>query len=37
MAQLRDDTRRVLETNYPQSPYLTGSAPASSKPWWQVW
>lgn len=37
MAQLRDDTRRVLEKNYPQSPYLTGNAPANSKPWWQLW
>ena len=37
MAQLRDDTRRVLAQNYPQSPYLSGNAPASGKPWWQVW
>ena len=37
MAQLRDDTRRVLEKNYPQSEYLTGSGPGSNKPWWQVW
>ena len=37
MAQLRDDTRRVLEKNYPQSTYLSGNGPGVSKPWWQVW
>lgn len=37
MAQLRDDTRRVLEKNYPRSPYLSGSARAGQKPWWQLW
>ncbi|HEY0825800.1 MAG TPA: outer membrane protein assembly factor BamD, partial [Ramlibacter sp.] len=37
MAQLRDDTRRVLEKNYPGSGYLTGSTRTGSKPWWQVW
>lgn len=37
MAQLRDDTRRVLEKNYPGSPYLTGAGRPSSTPWWQFW
>ena len=37
MAQLRDDTRRVLEKNYPRSQYLTGSARAGQKPWWRLW
>jgi outer membrane protein assembly factor BamD len=37
MAQLRDDTRRVLEKNYPRSPYLTGGSRAARKPWWQFW
>jgi outer membrane protein assembly factor BamD len=37
MAQLRDDTRRVLEKNYPRSPYLTGGVRAGQKPWWRVW
>ena len=37
MAQLRDDTRRVLEKSYPQSPYLTGKGKASDTPWWQFW
>jgi outer membrane protein assembly factor BamD len=35
MPQLRDDTRRVLEKNYPQSAYLT--AGGSGKSWWQIW
>jgi len=37
MTQLRDDTRRVLETNYPRSQYLTGSATVTEKRWWQLW
>jgi outer membrane protein assembly factor BamD len=38
MAQLRDDTRRVLEKNYPSSAYLTGSGPrATQGPWWKLW
>jgi outer membrane protein assembly factor BamD len=34
MAQLADDSRRILEKTYPQSKYLT-AAPA--KPWWRFW
>ena len=38
MTQLRDDARRVLEQNYPNSAFaknpLTGR---TSKPWWQLW
>jgi outer membrane protein assembly factor BamD len=37
MAQLRDDTRRVLERNYPRSQYLTGNVRGGQKPWWQFW
>lgn len=36
MAQLRDDTRRVLEKNYPGSDYLAGGK-KSEKSWWQFW
>ena len=34
MAQLRDDTRRVIQASFPK-----GLAPvvAKSKPWWQLW
>jgi outer membrane protein assembly factor BamD len=37
MAQLRDDARRVLEKSYPQSAYLSGTAPRTSAPWWRFW
>lgn len=37
MAQLRDDTRRVLEKNYPGSEYVTRGGKSSSKRWWQFW
>jgi outer membrane protein assembly factor BamD len=36
MAQLRDDTRRVLEKNYPQSEYLGGPS-RQSAPWSKFW
>ncbi|XAH25726.1 outer membrane protein assembly factor BamD [Xylophilus sp. GW821-FHT01B05] len=37
MAQLRDDTRRVLDSNYPKSEYLTRGFKGSTDPWWKVW
>ncbi len=37
MTQLRDDTRRVLEKNYPKTEYLTRGFRANSDPWWKVW
>jgi len=38
LEQLRDDARRVLRTNYPDSPYLTGAVLGNQdKPWWQLW
>ncbi len=37
MTQLRDDTKRVLEKNYPQTEYLTRGFKASSDPWWKFW
>jgi len=37
MTQLRDDTRRVMEQNYPQGDYLTRGGKRSDKPWWQLW
>ncbi|HEY0201432.1 MAG TPA: outer membrane protein assembly factor BamD [Burkholderiaceae bacterium] len=37
MAQLRDDTRRVMETSYPKSEYLTRGFKGSTDPWWKVW
>ena len=37
MTQLRDDAKRVLETNYPQSEYLSRGFKAKSDPWWKFW
>ena len=37
MTQLRDDAKRVLEKNYPQSEYLIYGFKASSDPWWKFW
>jgi outer membrane protein assembly factor BamD len=34
---LRDDTKRVLEKNYPQSEYLTRGFKGSADPWWKIW
>jgi outer membrane protein assembly factor BamD len=31
---LRDDAKRVLEKNFPKSPYLTGD---TSRSWWKFW
>jgi outer membrane protein assembly factor BamD len=37
MPQLRDDTKRVLEKNFPQSEFLTQGFRSSKSPWWKVW
>lgn len=37
MTQLRDDTRRVMEKNYPNSSYLARGVKASQGPWWKLW
>ena len=38
MTQLRDDTKRVLEKNYPNSSFLKNPLIGRvSKPWWQLW
>jgi outer membrane protein assembly factor BamD len=37
MAQLRDDTRRVMEKNYPRSDYLTRGFRSKDDPWWKFW
>lgn len=36
MNDLRDDARRVLELNFPQSPYLKGDV-LRKDPWWKLW
>ncbi len=37
MAQLRDDTLRVLESNFPNSEFLGKGLRNRAKPWWQFW
>jgi outer membrane protein assembly factor BamD len=37
MANLRDDTRRVLEKNYPLTPYLTLGHRPTNDSWWKLW
>jgi len=37
MTALRDDTQRVLEKNYPQTPYLVQGGKAKNDPWWKIW
>lgn len=37
MPQLRDDALRVLEKNYPQTPYLTQGFKLKTQPWWKLW
>ncbi len=37
MPQLRDDSRRVLEKNYPNSSYLARGFTRDQRPWWKLW
>lgn len=37
MTQLRDDARRVLVANYPQSDYLSRGFKGRDDPWWKLW
>lgn len=37
MAQMRDDSRRVLEKNFPQSEFLSRGFKSNSDPWWKFW
>ena len=37
MEQLRDDAKRVLATNYPNSEYLTRGFRSAQGPWWRIW
>lgn len=37
MNDLRDDTMRVMQKNFPDSSYLNGSRKKDGKPWWQFW
>lgn len=37
MEQLRDDAKRVLEKNYPNSAYTTRGFKPKDSAWWQLW
>jgi outer membrane protein assembly factor BamD len=37
MTQLRDDARRVMQANYPQSDYVTRGFKRADDPWWKLW
>jgi outer membrane protein assembly factor BamD len=37
LGQLRDDTLRVLNANFPDSTLLRDGWRATDKPWWQIW
>ncbi len=37
MTQLRDDSRRVLTTNFPNSTFLTQGLKGRDDPWWKFW
>ncbi len=37
MTQLRDDSRRILETNYPNSEFLSKGVKSKPAPWWKLW
>ena len=37
MTELRDDAKRVLDQNYPNSEFVAKGFRANSKPWWQLW
>jgi outer membrane protein assembly factor BamD len=37
LEDLKTDTLRILTTNYPQSPMLTGKAPNDERIWWKFW
>lgn len=37
LTQLRDDARRVLDKNYPNSTFIAHGFKGASKPWWLLW
>lgn len=37
LTKLRDDTKRVLENNYPKSDFLVKGGRPVDDPWWKVW
>jgi outer membrane protein assembly factor BamD len=34
---LRDDTQRIIDTNYPNSKFIVGTGNDKKTSWWQLW
>jgi outer membrane protein assembly factor BamD len=37
MTELRDDSKKILEKNFPQSDYLLIGSKVNQDPWWKLW
>jgi outer membrane protein assembly factor BamD len=37
LTDLKEDTMRILKTNYPQNPMITGKVSEDEKVWWKFW
>lgn len=37
LSELQEDTRRVMERNFPNSQFLTRGFERESDPWWKIW
>lgn len=37
MTQLRDDAKRILDKNYPNSEFIASGFKTNKGPWWKVW
>jgi outer membrane protein assembly factor BamD len=37
LPQLRDDTQRILQKNFPKSRFLAGGAARADRSWWKFW
>jgi outer membrane protein assembly factor BamD len=37
LQDLKEDTLRILKTNYPQNPMVSGKVVEDEKLWWKFW
>ncbi len=35
--KLKEDTERIIQATYPNSPWYNGGPKQKAKPWWKVW
>lgn len=35
--KLKEDTERIIQATYPNSPWYTGGPKQKAKPWWKIW